>query len=533
MLASRDRINLLHKVHNQKYDLIIIGGGITGAGIALESAARGYKTLLLEKSDFSAGTSSRSTKLIHGGLRYLKQLEFGLVMETGRERAVAHRIAPYLVHPQKMLLPIYVNGNLSKSATSLALLVYDKLAGVNDNESRKMLNHSETLLAEPLLLSNGLKGSGIYYEYQTDDARLTMEVIKTAAKFGAECYNYVEAKSFIYNDQKNISGISISDILSGNDYAVFADAVINATGPWVDKIRLLDEPIQGKTIHHTKGVHIVIDYNKLPIKQAIYFDVPQDKRMIFAIPRDGITYIGTTDTNYHADLEEPGITIEDVNYLIRAVNTVFNTSIAITDIQSSWSGLRPLIHEEGKSPSELSRKDELFISKSGLISIAGGKLTSYRKMAERVVKLCIKNKRISAPKLAINSSNIALVGTQSNTQPTATNHTLHQSLYRRYGTASNGIIQQANKIKSDDINCSYIIAELKYCLEHEAVINVSDFLVRRTGRLYFNIKEYLNYQNLIIRYMAEYFNWSEIVIQQQKSELEALYKLAHPEWINP
>ncbi|HCZ35102.1 MAG TPA: glycerol-3-phosphate dehydrogenase, partial [Cytophagales bacterium] len=375
--------NLIALQSNQ-FDLLVIGGGITGAGIALDAAARGLKTALVEKEDFASGTSSRSTKLIHGGLRYLKQLEFALVKEVGSERAIVHKLAPHLVVPEKMLLPLYEKRGLGYWLTSIGLKIYDWLAGVKPEDQRKMLTRLQTLNHEPLLKKDDVKGGAVYAEYRTDDARLTIEIIKLASQKGACVTNYTEVTEFVYTNNK-VSGAMLVDRVTGSTFSVDAKVIVNATGPWVDELRIINQSRQGKQLHLTKGVHIVVPFHRLPVHQAIYFDVP-DGRMIFAIPRGRVTYIGTTDTDYQGNKNAVLATRDDVNYILHAVNETFpSVLLTLADVESSWAGLRPLIHEEGKSASELSRKDEIFESPTGLISIAGGKLTGYRKMAERVV----------------------------------------------------------------------------------------------------------------------------------------------------
>ncbi len=344
---------------------------------------------LLEKGDFASGTSSKSTKLIHGGLRYLKQFDFWLVKEVGSERAIVHKLAPHLVLPEKMLLPLIDGGSYGKWLTSIGLKVYDILAQVSGDDKRKMLEKKEALELEPLLPKKKLKGAGYYAEYRTDDARLTIENIKTSLTFGAVALNYAEVTAFDYTDDI-ISGLHFKDVISGHEFTIKSKYVISAAGPWVDELRSINNSKKGKRLHLTKGVHLVFPHAKLPVKQSVYFDVP-DGRMIFAIPRGKITYVGTTDTNYDQDKDDIKLDLVDALYLISAVNNMFpKINLELEDIISSWAGLRPLIHEEGKSTSELSRKDEIFISDTGLISMAGGKLTGYRKMAERVVNLLSK-----------------------------------------------------------------------------------------------------------------------------------------------
>ena len=389
-LSSLNRQAIVEKLGGEEFDILVIGGGITGAGIALDAATRGLRVALIEKHDFASGTSSRSTKLIHGGLRYLKQFEIALVREVGQERDIVFHNAPHLVIPEKMLLPIIKGGSLSSFSASIGLYVYDWLAGVVRGERRKMLSGKTTLQTEPLLNKDIVTGGALYTEYRSDDARLVIETVKKAVENGAVCLNYIEAKKLLYNNQGKVTGADAIDLNSGNSFQVNARKIINAAGPWVDEIRELDKSRKGKRLHLTKGIHLVVDHARLPIHHATYFDVA-DGRMIFAIPRAGITYIGTTDTNYKGNKENPGVTKADADYILAATNAMFpDAKLTVADVQSSWSGLRPLIHEDGKDPSELSRKDEIFISASGLVSIAGGKLTGYRQMARKSVDVVLK-----------------------------------------------------------------------------------------------------------------------------------------------
>src|SRR5688572_5403085 len=242
-----DRSAIVQKFDKKQYDIVVIGGGITGAGIALDASLRGLKTALFEKHDFAYGTSSRSTKLIHGGLRYLKQLEFGLVKEVGSERAIVHKLAPHLVIAEKMLLPLNEGRGMGSFLTSFGLRLYDWLAGVKPEDQRRMLTRKQTLKAEPLLKPDDIKGSGLYAEYRTDDARLTIEIIKTAAANGADILNYCEVVNFIYEDGK-IVRVLVRDLLSDDEFEIRALSVVNATGPWVDELREVDQSKKGKQL---------------------------------------------------------------------------------------------------------------------------------------------------------------------------------------------------------------------------------------------------------------------------------------------
>ena len=524
--SAIDRTKHLQRLKSETFDILVIGGGATGCGIALDAASRGMKTALIEKADFASGTSSKSTKLIHGGLRYLKQFEVGLVRETGRERAIVHKLAPHLVHPEKMLLPIIKNGTFGKWAASLGVMVYDVLAGVKKIDRRKMLSKEEALEIEPLLDAPKLLGACYYAEYRTDDARLTIELIKRASTFGATAVNYCKATGFIYGDKNKPSGpnakitaVTCKDELTGEIIEIKAKEVVSAGGPWVDKLRKVNQSINNKQLHLTKGVHIVFPHEKLPLKQSIYFDVP-DGRMIFAIPRGKTTYVGTTDTNYKGDLNRVVATREDLNYLIAAIQGAFPTvQLKMSDAESNWAGLRPLIHEDGKSPSELSRKDEIFESPSGLISIAGGKLTGYRKMAERVIDLVAKRlagdfrncQTMEIPLLensfkntkAVNAYMIAL---KERVLKAGLSDYHCWYLVTTYGKQAETILNQMNQF-SDKAEVAFARAEVLFGVECEMINSLSDYFVRRTGRLYFDVKSIDAIRAVVTDDLSNYLKW--------------------------
>ena len=505
--SARDRAHDIATLQTADTDLIVIGGGITGAGIALDAASRGLKVVLLEKGDFASGTSSKSTKLIHGGLRYLKQFDFWLVKEVGSERAIVHKLAPHLVLPEKMLLPLIEGGSYGKWLTSIGLKVYDILAQVEGDDKRRMLEKKEALQLEPLLPKKGLKGAGYYAEYRTDDSRLTIENIKTALQYGAKALNYAEVTEFVYNPEGRVCGVAVRDRIGGESFEVRSGHVISAAGPWVDELRGLNRSKKGKQLHLTKGVHLVFPHKKLPVKQSVYFDVP-DGRMIFAIPRGKITYVGTTDTNYNSDKNEVHTDFADAIYLISAVNNMFpDIELEMSDIISSWAGLRPLIHEEGKSASELSRKDEIFTSDSGLISIAGGKLTGYRKMAERAVDRIVSQideEEDGSRELSdCTTEEIPLCGSDFKKFKQVQKYMARVLsklegdgfeaydawyLVTNYGKQTELILGNFQELTDADPYWRMMKAELLFALEHEMIHNPMDFLIRRTGRLYFDIE---------------------------------------------
>lgn len=536
------RENLLQRLSSAHYDLLIIGGGITGAGIALDAASRGLKTALVEKSDFASGTSSRSTKLIHGGLRYLKQFEIALVREVGHERAVVHGLAPHLVVSEKMLLPIIKDGTFGKIMTSVGLVIYDVLAGVEKEDQRKMLDKKETLEAEPLLPEDKIEGGGLYSEYRTDDSRLTIEVMKTAHNFGADCLNYVEVEDFVYQDDM-VKGAFCRDTLSDRRFEIRSQYVVCAAGPWVDDLREKNSSRSGKYLHLTKGVHIVVPHSRFPVKQSVYFDVP-DGRMVFAIPRGKVTYVGTTDTNFEGDKNNVRTNLEDVQYLVEGVNFIFpSVNLAVGDVISSWAGVRPLIHEEGKSASEISRKDEVFESETGLISIAGGKLTGYRKMAQKVVDLLAErfeenqNRRLKnchTDETVFTGGEFRNAKEVKQYRKSVANKLLElgideaeaKYLVSNYGKQTDQILEEYNSIDDPDPAIRLAKAELWFTMQFEMVCLPLDFFVRRTGRLYFDIESVKKLKNPILASFADYLGWGQSKVDQEGAKVDEALQLA-------
>ncbi|WP_235299616.1 glycerol-3-phosphate dehydrogenase/oxidase [Portibacter marinus] len=531
------RQDIVETLNKEPFDLLIIGGGVTGCGIALDAASRGLKVALVEKNDFASGTSSKSTKLIHGGLRYLKQFDVALVRETGKERAVLNQLAPHLALPEKMLLPIVEDGTFGKYSASVGLWVYDWLAGVSGDDKRRMLTKEEALKKEPLLDESILKSAGYYAEYRTDDARLTIELIKKAVSLGAVALNYCEVVDFL--EDEKIKGVEVVDRLKNQHYYIKAKKVVSAAGPWVDTLRKMNDSFEGKRLHLTKGVHLVFPHVKLPLKHSVYFDVP-DGRMIFAIPRGRATYVGTTDTEYHGDLNRIVATKDDLAYLLDAVNSAFpDIGLSAEDVESNWSGLRPLIHEDGKSASEISRKDEIFHADNGLISIAGGKLTGYRKMSEKIVDLVCDLLKKEESKLFPPSKTESIPLT---TQPFKSNKEVKKYIdtlaaafeieninpyyawyiVTNYGQDCKEIIDEAKGENKTISEQELIAAEVNHCVKKELTVTVADFFVRRTGRLYFNIQSTIDYKDFVIDKMAKYFDWSPERIEKESEEMNQL-----------
>lgn len=539
LFSAFDRETIERNLQEEKFDLVIVGGGITGAGIALDATSRGMSVALVEMGDFASGTSSRSTKLVHGGLRYLQQFEIKEVADLGKERAIVYENGPHVTTPEWMMLPFHKGGNMGKTTASFGIRLYDYLAGVKKNERRKILSAKETLAKNPFVKKDGLKGSGYYVEYRTDDARLTIEVMKKAVELGANAINYTKAEHFLYDDNKQVVGVTVTDRLSGKAYDIKGHRVINAAGPWVDKVRKLDYATNNKHLRLTKGIHLVIDKQKFPMEQAVYFDTP-DGRMVFAIPRDKKVYVGTTDTVYDEAVINPKALESDHNYVIKAINYMFpDVHITEKDIESSWAGVRPLIYEEGKDPSEISRKDEVWFSESGLITMAGGKLTGYRKMAEKLLDDVSKSlaketgkkyKPVQTKHLPISGGDIggseqleAFLAKKAKEGNNRFGWTLEEGreMAKRFGSNIDQLFTYAQEHKEQNETTlpNSLYAELRYSIQHEAVTTPIDFLLRRTGYLLFDMPYLLEWKDAVVDEMAKQFHWSDDVKQTYIEEL--------------
>ncbi|MBF1992445.1 glycerol-3-phosphate dehydrogenase/oxidase [Staphylococcus schleiferi] len=538
-LSTFKRDSVKNKMKNEEYDLVVVGGGITGAGIALDASARGMKVALVEMQDFAQGTSSRSTKLVHGGLRYLKQFQVGVVAETGKERAIVYENGPHVTTPEWMLLPMHKGGTFGKFSTSIGLGMYDRLAGVKKSERKKMLTVQETTDKEPLVKQDGLKGGGYYVEYRTDDARLTIEVMKKAAEQGADILNYAKVNNFLYDNNEKVNGVTVIDRLANDTFKIKGKKVVNATGPWVDEVRSADYSKNNKQLRLTKGVHVVIDQSKFSLRQAVYFDTEKDGRMIFAIPREGKAYVGTTDTFYDNEKSTPLVNQEDRDYLIDAINYMFPTvQVKDEDIESTWAGIRPLILEEGKDPSEISRKDEVWEGKSGLLTIAGGKLTGYRHMALEIVNLVekrlkqeykLKFNKVDTKYIPISGGD---VGGSANFDKfveekvqAAKAFNLDEKLARhlasKYGSNVDDLfaIAQAAQHQTTGLPLELYV-ELVYSVQNELVVKPTDFLVRRTGALYFDINRVLEYKDIVVDVLADLLGYDANTKAAYHAELD-------------
>jgi len=367
-----DREGNLERLRREKFDILVVGGGITGCGIALDAASRGLRTALVDKGDFAGGTSSKSSKLIHGGLRYLKQLQFKVTLEASREKALLKTLAPHLVEDLPFLLPLW--SRATRAIISPGLWIYDAAAGFPRGLIHKHLNPADALAMLPALRTEGLEGGFVYYDARADDCRLVLHVAKKASDLGAVLANYVEVLDLARSGGR-IAGVRTPD------FTIAADRVVNATGVWCDQVR--GGP---PTVRPSKGVHLIVPGRRLGLSSAAMLPSPSDGRIIFLIPTGAQAIVGTTDTDYAGPLDRPRADPDDVDYLLDRVNAHLPAvRLTRSDVTSTYAGLRPLLLGGAGSPSRTSREHHLFEDPSGLLTITGGKLTTYRLMAKEVV----------------------------------------------------------------------------------------------------------------------------------------------------
>lgn len=536
--SFRTRASNLKALADGRFDLVIIGGGITGAGIARDAALRGLSVALVERRDFASGTSSRSSKLVHGGLRYLQQGDVGLVREAATERYVVRRLAPHLARPVQMLFPIYSRASYAKM--SAGLWTYDRLASISDAERHHMLGRDEALALEPRLRAEKLYAAGLYYEYLTDDARLVIEVVKAAAALGAVVANYCAVEDFLF-DGERLDGVVARDQLSGDPLDIRGRVIVNAAGPWVDAVRLLSEPHDQPRLRLTKGVHLGIRTERIGLSRIVVMNAP-DKRGVFAIPRGAVTYLGTTDTFYENPEDYPGVTMDDVLYLLESANRTFAVDPLLTpdDVVNGWAGLRPLLFQEGKAPSELSRKDEVMVAGNGLISVAGGKLTTFRRMAERVVDMVaeqLQARGAVAPARRGQSDSAVLPSGETGPDVDAfaaglrerwprLDPTLIERLVPLYGSHAERIIDgiAADPVLGERYDTALPVthAELAYALREEMVMTVTDFMERRSRLLLWDPDMGRGIVDAVARALGEPLGWDATRVHDEAQRYREL-----------
>jgi len=528
----------LHDLAGQVFDLAIIGGGITGAAAARDAALRGLSVALFEKHDFASGTSSRSTKLLHGGLRYLQSYQFRLVREACRERELMLRLAPHLAHVRPFIYLIYAGYPESMALLNLGLTVYDLFSGSPLKRRHRMLDRRALLDAEPHLNRDGLIGGGRYYDFLTDDARLTLDTLKGAVEAGAKAANYMEVTGLVWEGGR-VAGVEVADRIAGGTATVRARQVINAGGVWVDQVRALEEGARGRMLRPTKGIHIVLRKADFPLNHAVFLRSPRDNRVVWPIPAldEGLVYIGTTDTDYQGPLDHVTATPEDVDYLLEVANhTIPDARVGHEHIVGTWAGLRPLIRPEGdRAASAVSREHQIVESPGGLLTIAGGKLTTARVMAQQVVDAAVRRLAERAGLRGVPASRTARVPL-SGGAPEALEQArrvagsldvapgVRERWLGLYGgnLPKLAAIAAADPAAAQDLGCHHLtLAEVRHAVQEEMALTVSDFFVRRAAVFYWADDGGMRVAEAVADEMARLLGWDEAERRRQLAEYRA------------
>ena len=466
------------------YDLAIIGGGATGLGLALDAVSRGYSVALIEAADFAKGTSSRSTKLVHGGVRYLAQGNISLVYEALHERATLLHNAPHLARALSFVMPCY--RFWEQPFYGIGLLVYDLLAGRRSLGRTRFHGIAATESALPNINTNKLKGSVQYWDGQFDDARLALALARTAAQQGATLVNYCRAVELIHDAEDRVNGILAQDIETGLPYTIQAQCVVNATGVWVDEIRHLDDEARGENsqsiVAPSQGVHIVVDREFLPGDQALIVPHTSDGRVLFAVPWLGKVILGTTDTPRNDLSLEPAPFQEELAFILREAGKYLHRAPTRADIKSIWVGLRPLVKpltDSAGNTKKISREHTVLVSPGQLVTVTGGKWTTYRAMAQDVLKHCIDSKLL-IEKNPCSTEQLPLVGAQ-------TGHAVEHSMHESPGLATYG--DEADFVRSlpgaeQQLGGGLTVAMVRFAVRYEYARNVEDVLARRSRLLF-------------------------------------------------
>ena len=495
-----DRAASLKALSEQCFDLLVIGGGITGAGVARDAAMRGLSVALIEAQDLASGTSSRSSKMIHGGLRYLVAGDVAVVKESASERATLHRIAPHLAQKTPYVIPTStVRGKLILRA---ALWAYERLGGVERADYHEVWSKAELAEKEPLIERSRLNGAVVYPEFLTDDSRLTVATVRSAIDHGATVATYLRATNI---RKEQTFSIDAASTLPGetSELTISARAVVNAAGPWVDQVCDLEQP-QPPRLALSRGVHLVFNHADLPVRHTVVMRTP-DARRIFAVPLGQYTYIGTTD-DYHPEHEYwPPVTDQDVSYLLATTQRAMPQATLSPDrIVSVWSGIRPLVGDgSGRASKELSRKDEVWTSPSGLLSVGGGKLSAYRAMAERIVDTVIENHGFTA-KLC-ETAEVPLPGGDAvmlASDLTDMGDIHAERLARLYGAEAPNLLGNAG---GDEL----VKAEVQQAVQKEGALRLEDYWARRSSRAWFDEGAGLPVLKQAATAMAEMLGWDD------------------------
>jgi glycerol-3-phosphate dehydrogenase len=512
-LTPSSRADRLDELEAERFDVIVIGGGITGAGVARDAAARGLRVAVLESDDFAAGTSSRSSKLIHGGLRYLATGEVDLVRRTARERTGVHAMAPHLAEPCWMVVPARSRASVTKFRAGIG--TYEKLGGIADVDRHSVWRDGEITANEPHLRTDPYQWAVAYREYLTDDARLVLGVLRAAVGSGAVVASRVPVVDLVRIGDR-IDGVVARCTTTDREVIVSGDVVVNAAGPWVESIARMEQDPPASRLHLSKGVHVVVPRDRFPVNHLVICDTP-DKRSIFTIPRGDIVYIGTTDTSYHGDRPLwPEIDLADVEYLLAPMTKYFDIEpLAPSDVVAAWAGVRPLIAQAGKDPKEMSRKDEVTVGPGGMISIAGGKLTGFRRMAEDVVKVVAKQLGRTLP------DGPGTAPIPGGTVVEQGDDRQGQRLWRLYGSEATEVLALGSEPLVE--GAPVVTGEVDWAIDVESASTLVDVVYRRTRVAWYVPRHREALCAAIAGRMAEKLGWTAQRRADEQAEVGAKF----------
>jgi glycerol-3-phosphate dehydrogenase len=524
-----DREQHWSRLERETFDLAVIGAGVVGAGVAWDAALRGYRVALVEQEDFAFGTSSRSSRMIHGGLRYLEYLHLGLVREASQERGVLLRLAPGLVRRTPFLIPFFQHDHPGPRVMNAGLSLYEFLGSVSRAQHHRMLPPQEALVRESVLLAGGLKGAARYYDALCDDARLVWAVVRAAAQAGAVVCNHARVVGLERDGRGEIAALSVHDQLRGRRAEVRAAVVVNAGGPWADEVRALDEPGARPLLRPTKGIHLVFRRERFPCTHAVVFSSPDDHRKLFLVPWGRFAYVGTTDTDFSGPLEEAFADAQDVAYMLEAMRASFReVQGAEADILSSWAGVRNLLRDDEERPGRVSREHRYVTSASGLLTVAGGKLTTFRSMAADVVDLA--SPRLPAPRRPCRTRGHAILPQAAVPEEGELEDDLMRQLLWSYGGEAWSVVRRALETpqlaKRMEPGLAYPWACVRHAVEEEMAQTIGDVLIRRTRVILESPDGGMHLAPRVGQMLARVLGWSSAEVERQVREYQHYVELS-------
>jgi glycerol-3-phosphate dehydrogenase len=536
--SFRTRRESLDRFAQETFDFLVIGGGITGAAVARDAASRGLKVALVERKDFAFGTSSRSSKLIHGGLRYLENFEFSLVFEALAERALLLRTAPHMVRPLPFYFPVYKGDPHSQNILGMGMWLYDFLALFRTPGFHKRLSASNFLKAFPTLKDDGLQGGFRYYDASMWDDVLAVQTVRSASEMGAAVANYVEALRPIREGER-VRGFVVRDTLTGREIKLRAKIVIGCAGPWTDQLGKLIDPSWKPWLNPSKGVHLVFDLKRLPVPGALVMSHPQDGRISFVIPRPdfgaGVVLVGTTDAPVGSDPESASVSREDVTYLLDLLAMYFpKAELKFSDILSAYVGVRPLMHAEAtQALAQVSREHHIGTGPGGTVLVAGGKYTTHRKMGEEIVDHALQLWKSEAREARLPTlPRVGKSSTRAPVNPDATSQAISaareqasnrgvdvpEALLQRYGAAALELCQKRSRFK-DPEGYPHLEAQLFYSIQNEMTVRLEDFYLRRVPLFMSRADGGIPWAGSLSEVWADSFETSRDVAREEKARL--------------